>query len=374
MTVRLFYGSETGLGQSTGVAGALIALLDKILVNGFNSQSLTSITRSGATATVGKTAHGFRSGQTVNQSGWDQAEYNGNFVIFNVTANTYDITVTGTPTTPGTGTATGKVAAVGWTKPYNGTNKAVYRPSAGNQFYLRIDDAGTTQARSVGYEAMTDVDTGTNAFPTAVQFAGGLYWPKSGTANATVRDYVVIADEKRFYWIVDQASDSWNTAQGAFFGDIKTYKAGDTYHTLIIAQPTATVSNSSNLYNTATNPATAQSGHYMARAFSQIGGSVACGKIIDYCKANQTTAIGSGGASYPDPVSGSLNVCPVFVHESSVNGIRGELPGVLAPLHARPLNTLDTYEGTDDYAGLNFISVNMYSAAQMHFQINGTMP
>lgn len=374
MSVRLFYSTETGLGGTTGVAGSVIAFLDKVLVNGFNSQSLTSIARTGSVATVTKNSHGFRSGQTVTQAGWDQAEYNGNFVISNVSTNTYDITVSGTPTTPGTGaTPTAKVTPIGWTKPFSGTNLAAYRPAAGNQFYLRIDDTGTTQGRMIGYESMTDVNTGTNGFPTNTQFAGGLYWPKSSTANATERAVICVGDEKRIYVFCDQISDS-SSLQGVFFGDIVTYKATDAYHTLIIGQSTATVGSGSQFYTVNFSPTTAVAGHYLARTYTQLGGSITAAKHHDYTKSNQTTGMGSNGLTYPDVVSGSLNVSPVWVTETSPGALRGEMPGLLSPLHNKPLAHLDTYAGTDDYAGLSFLALNIYSAAQAHVQISGTLP
>lgn len=65
-----------------------------------------TITRSGSTASVAHTAHGMAEGDTVIIRGAVQDEYNGSFVISNVTTNAYDYTVSGTPTTPATGTIT----------------------------------------------------------------------------------------------------------------------------------------------------------------------------------------------------------------------------------------------------------------------------
>ena len=69
--------------------------------------SVTSITRSGSTATV-TTAnnHNLAAGTTVTIAGASQAEYNITATISNVTANTFDYEVTGTPATPATGTVT----------------------------------------------------------------------------------------------------------------------------------------------------------------------------------------------------------------------------------------------------------------------------
>lgn len=78
-------------------------------------------------------------------------------------------------------TGYGSLAGAGWTKPFTGTNLAVFRQGAGsNGMYLRVDDtssaAGSRSARVVGYEVMSDVNNGTpQSFPTAVQYSGGLY-------------------------------------------------------------------------------------------------------------------------------------------------------------------------------------------------------
>lgn len=63
-----------------------------------------TITRSGSTASVSHTAHGYQNSQKVVILGAEQGEYNGLKTISNVSTNAYDFTVSGTPTTPATGT------------------------------------------------------------------------------------------------------------------------------------------------------------------------------------------------------------------------------------------------------------------------------
>lgn len=70
------------------------------------AQDSVTITRSGSTASVAHTGHGMSEGMTVIIRGADQPEYNGRFEITNVTTDAYDYAVTGTPTTPATGTIT----------------------------------------------------------------------------------------------------------------------------------------------------------------------------------------------------------------------------------------------------------------------------
>lgn len=69
------------------------------------------ITRAGTTATATKAAHGFTNGQSVTIAGATQPEYNGTYVIANVTVNTWDYTIVGAPATPATGAPTAQCAS-----------------------------------------------------------------------------------------------------------------------------------------------------------------------------------------------------------------------------------------------------------------------
>jgi len=65
-----------------------------------------TITRSGSVATVAHTAHDLSVGERMFIFGANEAEYNGLITLTGVTTNTYDYAVSGTPTTPATGTIT----------------------------------------------------------------------------------------------------------------------------------------------------------------------------------------------------------------------------------------------------------------------------
>lgn len=70
-------------------------------------KAVTSITRSGTTATVTlPAAHGWASGKRITHAGVDQADYNGTFEITVTGAATYTFQVSGSPTTPATGVIT----------------------------------------------------------------------------------------------------------------------------------------------------------------------------------------------------------------------------------------------------------------------------
>jgi hypothetical protein len=87
--------------------------LDKVyLLRGYQTAdvfTLTSLTRSSAVATATKTAHGLSALSWVDIQGAAEAQYNGIFQIATVpTANTFTYAVTGTPTSPATGTITAR--------------------------------------------------------------------------------------------------------------------------------------------------------------------------------------------------------------------------------------------------------------------------
>ena len=67
-------------------------------------QDSVNITRVTTTASVAHTDHGLSDGDKVLIEGADQDEYNGVQTISNVTTSAYDYTVSGSPTTPATGT------------------------------------------------------------------------------------------------------------------------------------------------------------------------------------------------------------------------------------------------------------------------------
>lgn len=77
----------------------------RVLLHASTGTTVT-ITRSGSTASVTHTAHGYITGQKVVIAGANQGEYNGIFSITNTGSNSYDYTIVGTPATPATGTIT----------------------------------------------------------------------------------------------------------------------------------------------------------------------------------------------------------------------------------------------------------------------------
>lgn len=256
------------------------------------------------------------------------------------------------------------VTTMGWTKEYTGTNVAVYRPASGNRFYLRVDDTNAFYTLLRGYEAMTDVNTGTGLFPTTAQFSSGLYLNKARAAgvDAVNTDWQFISNGKLFYFFHNGGTISSGgvTARRFFaFGDFVSYKSGDAYNTIIISEI-----DSGNQVNVPRPPlgingadSGFHNGHYLARTYTQLGTAVQCSKRSD-TGGNFSSRLGGGSMTYPAAIEGGLLMAPVWVQEGA-NSLRGLLPGLWNPLHQRPLTHGDTFSGVGALSGRTFEVIDL---------------
>jgi hypothetical protein len=264
----------------------------------------------------------------------------------------------------------GSKTAAGWTKAFSGTNKAAYRnsttaPSTG--FYLRIDDTSTTESRAIGYETMTDVDTGPDLFPLTAQISGGLYLQKS----ASTTTWMVIADNRAFYFFYKYAGAAkwW----GFFFGDIVSRVSSDAYCCAIVGRSASgTSGNSEDFPRGSTSPITASSGHYIARNYN---GTV---KSVNFSKLTwlNGTYLGLGGFVYPNPSDSNFIMDRCLVCDDMTNAdLRGYMPGLWNPLHYDPANDADTFSGNGDLSGRSYLivaNVNTSSAGKSVIETSDT--
>lgn len=366
-TVKRFQSTDIGAPNTlTNVAGKMIEVLDAVLVNGYNSGSVTSITRSGTTATATRTTHGFLLDDVILNAGANETEYNGLFRVTAVTTNTYTFEVTGTPATPATGTLTSKKASAGWTKEFSGTNKAVYRPPAGNRLYLRIRDDGTVYGYASGFETMSDVDTGTGQFFHTTEATS--YWHKSSSSTPSPWD-IVVTDRHLYFWVAP--TGTVGSAIVHVFADLKSHKSGDAYATLLISGGSTSGSSANRLYVLNADSRSAVDMHILARSYTQVGGKVTLGKSADprYIGASN---MGAGGITYPNPVDGGLYIAPITIGETVANLVRGTLPGCWSPLHSRPVPHASIVDGSGEYLGKKFLAWEMYASAMAFMELSDT--
>lgn len=333
-TKTKFFTSElVGAPVLSGTAGALISILDAVLVTGFGLQTASSVTITGGVATVNvPTAPSATVGTVILVAGATPAGLNGEQRVTATTANSvsFATAITGVVT----GTVTIKVAPAGWSKLYAGTNLAAYKITAaeGTGCILRVDDTGATTAQVRGYEAMTDVATGTGPFPTVAQLAGaGAFWSKSNTASAAARAWRIFADDRGFYFHPQPVLT--NEYQGNYFGDIVSLKSSDPYACVLRANSASRIAFSSmidDLMTASTDLSTiSDTCLYVARAANGLGGSILnyqSGVLTGMSVAASTYVAGAAGRPYPSPVDNSLLLTPVIVYDS--NGFRGYFPGL----------------------------------------------
>lgn len=247
-TLPKFYRStDSGAPVSSGInntAGELITVLDDCLVNGYGSVTLDSLVVASnvATGTI-STGHGFTmtslAGPVITIGGATPSGLNGEWRIASVPGSTtFTFATTGISDQTATGTITAKRSPAGWVKSYSGTNKAVYRSQSilSNQHYLRVDDSVGAYARVRGYASMSDVDTGTDPFPTDAQVNGGGYAMKA--ASSSRKAWIVYADD-RFLYFISNYDNLWYGGLG--FGDLIKGLGADAFSTVLCTQSSSTV-------------------------------------------------------------------------------------------------------------------------------------
>lgn len=257
----------------------------------------------------------------------------------------------------------GSKSAAGWTKEFTGTGKAVFKQGTGsNGMRLRVDCSTSSQTpRLRAYESMTEVDTGTNPFPTDAQISGGGYAYTSSTADTTQRPWMVVATEKAFYLYIGHGDTTAQGVEGStaykniyFFGDYTSFVTGDAYNTLLVCNTTSSAFGG-NFAGVIGTYATANiGGKFAARQISQAAGSYAADFMVDVRGSGSTIGAGSGNG-YPDAATGDMLLGSILIVEKSTNSAHGVLPGAWAPLHNLPGSPGDTFSGNGQLNGKTFI-------------------
>jgi len=258
-----------------------------------------------------------------------------------------------------------------WTHPVaTASNIASYKQPAGSGFGVVINDAtpdGTAlgkEAWATGWESVagvgSPVGSGTNQFPTAAQLltTGHVVIRKSTATGATVRDWVVFADSRTFYFFA-LTGDVGGTYFGFMFGDIYSVLAtADPYNCAIIGRNVVNGALAANegmdLFSTLSS---AVVGNYLARSYSGAVGSTTFGKHGDATKGSGTSLLGT--MQYPNPEDSDIYLSPIWVAENGGPNIRGRLRGIYQPLHAianfTDGQTLVANAG--DYNGKSFVFI-----------------
>ncbi len=366
-TVKVFSSTDPGAPVMSGLAGALTNVLKTCLVDGRGLGSVSSLSVSGEVATATYAGgHPFVVGSIALFSGATPADLNGEKRVLSIATNSVTFAAPGVADGSATGTITSKLASAGWSLPYSGSNLLVLQQggSAPNRL-LRVDDTtAATAARAVGYETMSDVNTGSGPFPTSDQQSGGLYFMKSLNTSSTERPWLLVADHRTFYLLIHLNSPVQGPTVG--FGDFAAFNPSDEYACFITGQAAASP-----------NSATAESGclgfssHalqplYVARSFTALGGSVQGYKFS--AMQNTTTGGYSGTAGlnsanyqYPNTPDNGLHLTRVDLAHSNV--VRGTFRGLhhTYQLASGSFYTNDRASGTGAFAGKSLVALRVGS-------------
>ncbi|QSI33388.1 hypothetical protein GNX71_29000 [Variovorax sp. RKNM96] len=355
-SVKHFGSNMLAAPVVNGVAGSLIAAIDACGVNGFDLKNATSLTVAGGVATLAFSGqHSAVADAVITVTGSSIAALNGEQ---KVTAVGPGVVRFGTAAADGvaSGSISFKIAPLGWLKVYSGPNKAVYKSAdpTSSGCYLRIDDSGTTFARVVGYESMTDVDTGVGPFPSVAQIAAGGYWAKSSVASAAPTQWLISGDSKAFFFtsaasFASNAGYLGTVTRG--FGDPITQKpGGDPYACFLNCSLVSTVPSSiDGSFDRRWDGTNNQT--FSPRTHTGLGSAVA-----QYARTmTGSSSLSSGqdstlGAFPNECVDGAIRLSRRAIVQVGFAGIRAFVPGVYHIPQDRlagSFNNFDKFTATD---------------------------
>jgi len=400
LPVKYYANTMQGAPQLTNDWGCMTALLDAVLVTGFNLKTIETLTSDAGVATANIPAgHLYWVGQVLAISGADQSEYNGEVRVVAVTTSTFTYAITGTPVSPATGASiTSKVAPLGWEIAFTATNKRAYRSKnvLSNRPYLRVDDSldpayTTTYAKKAKVtmaQGMSDIDTFVgarapfdSANPSQNEGASGSgntvvdgwykwYYARAGGNGHDEygpavynRPWAVVGDDRGFY-IFNEGGDSGGLG-GKCFTDFESYRSADGFNTILCAQDAYL---GANAYASQLDSEGYQSsdwrsrfprtldgtGKILMRSYLQIGNNVNPSFTSLNTNNGQTTSGYSTGISWPNGPDYSMILHPTLLRETS--HLRGRMPGMFWVHNDSPsFNHLDTISGVAGYPGRTFL-------------------
>lgn len=285
------------------------------------------------------------------------------------------------------GTAYGAKASAGWTIAFeDDVNVAIaFQMATGNKRFIRLGNSTNTGTSGYqdysyfevrGYNAMTDVNTGTNPFPSVVQ-RSSFRWAFAGDLainTTTIIPWSICASGNFFYIHVHigNAGNNQNSSYGChfagYFGDIVSYLPTDTMQTILSGFWVGTGLNTPGSPCWSTNnqwypyapfksadqllAANFDNFCYIYGSAQQVYGPYLAQPHWDEASAGGTSGGWAGGSGMPNPNSaGQFVFQKATLYENSNSPVlRGEMPGLKIPMHVRPFP--DQYQltlGTDTH-------------------------
>lgn len=255
---NVYCSFSPGMPVINGIPGSFLEAIKKILINGTDKASYTSITVEDGKAYVTALAdyQVFFNGSTINIEGCNEPLLNGFKTVEGHSKYNFWFT-----TTAADGAYDGAIKInqppSGWEILYSGTNEAVIISSNLDTLgvCIKIKDTNSTYAEIEIYESMSSLTVGVNKFNPTFFASNRVYRiVKSGVANSSAMNWWLIADNTSVHLSIERKNNI-NNNFSYYFGDYvisfgqcnsldKAYSKNFYY-----LQPTSTSSDSVGYYN-----------------------------------------------------------------------------------------------------------------------------
>lgn len=295
----------------------------------------------------------------------------------------------------------GAKPAAGWTKAFETAgSRVIYRnnPTTGSGQYLWVRDDIVTNKRWAkirGAKTATGIDAIGTGFPSQVSVAAtnsGCAISKSAFTDATVREWVLIADDRTFILMI-KTGEVANEWCGTYAGDIDSITGSNIFgvSARFLVSDTAAITSNATAPLTATAPTltleqfgqqsgtalltTQNAGSHIHIAEHPVSAlqSPYVGRLAeDFASVTTVTRSGAQGAPYPALGGGILMTKNQLIVTTGTICPIGTMRGVWSPLHIRPLANNDTFSGSGAYAGKTFEAFNMAAGGQLIIETSDT--
>lgn len=353
------HSGQLGAPQMNGARGSegqLLSVLDAALVNGFNIQTVSSVSISGSKVTLEfGVNHGFMPRQKISISGSDDPLLNGSHRVVDATINSVVIVVSGVSIA--TGVVKAKVAPLGFESLFGSTNplKRAYRStdltSTRTVLYLDMalpDNHGYSSLDPVKRAMVTlcgDMQTlgiPINSYTASINnydinVNGSMFWHQArdnsktrATTSSENSNWVIVGNSKYFYlfqrWQTTNTTTAGLLARDFYaFGDVIPLSENDDYNCMWVGSlepdgvsTTYFASNGSRIGNS-----TSDSIGFFIKSYNGVANAT---------NFSLTTGLVgstfSGNPAYPLPAinAPTLSMITMPSYALSTNGIRAYLP------------------------------------------------
>lgn len=340
--------------------GQMLVMLDACLIDGFNIQTVSSVTINGSDIilTFGL-PHGYALKQKITVSGSDDPLLNGSHRIISLTTDTVTLKISGVTNTAGI--VKTKVSPLGF-ESVIGTSKPLIRgyrskDPTSTKTVLHLDmsypeGAGynaTSPARRAMVTACTGIDeegapigdyfASINNKPTNVN--GSLFWHEARSNSKTLSvdstsplSWVIVGNGKYFYFFHSWYPSDYQLRDFYAFGDMNKLGVNDQHCCILKAGELANDNSTNSYYSfngalvSTYEDASRRTGYFIGNGS---GSTSPVGASVGYAGMT-TTVTGSGytnqaGYQSINPITGSLMLVPAYAY--TLAGIRARMPRLM---------------------------------------------